>query len=151
MIRFENTIDIERSPADVFTYLADLEHASDWNWAITSSEKRTPGPVRVGTQFRQTRSVPQPGVEVIEIVGLEPGRRIEVAGRLGPFAARLSYELTATVAGTRLANRVELEPPVPLGPLRGVLGGRIRASVAENLDVLRRLLEDQRLVSVPSA
>jgi hypothetical protein len=51
------------------------------------------------------------------------------------------YELEPTAHGTRLTNRVELDPRVPLGPLSGLVGGRIRSSVAENLGVLRGRLE----------
>jgi len=141
MIRFENTIDIELQTDRVYAYIADLGHTPEWNRAITSSEKVTPGPIGIGTQYRQSRSVPRPAVEVIEITGLEQGRRVEVAGTLGPFRARLSYEFVATPIGTRLTNRVELEPPVPLGPFGDLLGGRVRTSVAENLQVLKRLLE----------
>lgn len=141
MITFVNTIDIDRHPSDVYEYLADLEHTPEWNWAITSSEKITPGAVGIGTQYRQTRSVARSGVEVIEITGLEPGRRIDVAGTLGPFRARLSYEFMASPTGTRLTNKVKLEPRVPLGPFGNVLGGRVRAAVGENLLVLKQLLE----------
>lgn len=141
MITFDNTIDIDRQPGDVYEYLADLEHTPEWNWAITSSEKITAGPVAIGTQYRQTRSVPRQGIEVIEITGLEPGRRIDLAGTLGPFRSRLSYEFAARPTGTRLTNKVELEPRVPLGPFGNVLGGRIRAAVGENLLVLKQLME----------
>jgi Polyketide cyclase / dehydrase and lipid transport len=141
MISFENTVDIAREPVDVYAYLADLEHTPEWNWAIASTTKVTPGPVAVGTRYRQLRTAPRRAVETIEITGLSESRRIEVAGRLGPFDARLSYQLADVPSGTRLTNRVELDAPIPLGPLTGVLGGRIRDAVAENLDVLRGRLE----------
>jgi hypothetical protein len=143
MISFANTIDIDCEPADVYAYIADLEHTPEWNWAITSSGKITPGPVAIGTQYRQTRSAPRAAVEVIEITGLEEGRRADVAGTLGPFRARLVYELVASPTGTRLTNTVELDPPVPLGPFGAMLGSRVRTSVAENLNVLKQLLEGQ--------
>jgi 3',5'-cyclic AMP phosphodiesterase CpdA len=141
MISFDNAIDIARAPDDVYAYLADLEHTPEWNWAITRTEKVTPGPAGIGTRYRQTRSVPRPAVEFIEISDLHPGRSIDVAGLLGPFRARLSYEVAATPVGTRLTNRVQLSTPLPLGPLGDVLGSRVKASVAENLNVLRELLE----------
>jgi hypothetical protein len=141
MIRFTNSIDISRPTDSVYAYLADLEHTPEWNWAISNAEKVTPGPVGVGTQYRFSRTTPRPGTEIVEITGLSPGRRIEVAGRLGPFAARLVYELADMPSGVRLTNSVELEPPVPLGPIGDVFGGRIRRSVAENLGKLKRVLE----------
>src|SRR5712691_5056086 len=115
MIRFANTIDIDRQPDDVYAFLADLEHTPEWNWAITGTQKITPGPVGVGTRYRQERSVPSPAIEMIEVTGIDAPRRIEVEGRVGPFDARLTYELVAASSGTRLANTAELDPPVPLG------------------------------------
>jgi Polyketide cyclase / dehydrase and lipid transport len=141
MIDFDNTIDIARAPDEVYAYLVDLEHTPEWNWAITSTQKVTPGPVGIGTRFRQTRSVPKPAVEFIEISALDPGQSIEIAGVLGPFQARLTYELWPSPVGTRLVNRVELSPPVPLGPVGGLLRKRVGSSVSENLEVLKQRLE----------
>jgi hypothetical protein len=31
MISFANTIDIDREPADVYAYIAELEHTPEWN------------------------------------------------------------------------------------------------------------------------
>ena len=141
MIRFANTIDIGREASDVYRYIVELEHTPEWNWAVTSTTKVTPGPIRIGSRYRQTRSVPRPGVETLEITGLEPLRRIEIAGRIGPFDARLTYELAPIHLGTRLTNSAELEAPAPLGFVGGLVGGRIRDSVAENLGVLKAVLE----------
>ena len=144
MIRFSNTIDIARTPAEVFSYLADLEHTPDWNWAITSTHKVSPGPVAVGSRFRQTRSVPRPAVEMLEVTRLDADRRIEIVGDLASFPAHLTYELSPAPRGTRLTNSVEIDPQGPLGILGSLLTGRVRASVAENLRVLRTLLEGAR-------
>ncbi|MDQ2935598.1 MAG: SRPBCC family protein [Chloroflexota bacterium] len=141
MIRFSNTVDIARQPAEVFAYLADLEHTPAWNGAISSTRKLSPGPVDVGTRYQQTRSVPRPGVEMLEVTGFEPDRRIEVVGNLGPFRAHLTYELSPKASGTRLTNSVELDPTGVISMIGGLFSGRIRASVAENLGVLRILLE----------
>lgn len=147
MIRFANTVDIDREPEAVYAYLADLEHTSEWNPAITSSQKVTPGPIGIGTRYRQARSAPTPGVEMLEITGLEAPRRIEVIGKVGWFNARLSYELTSTSSGTRLTNTAELESPLPLTFVGNIFGSRIKASVAENLGVLKTLLEGSRGVA----
>ena len=52
-------------------------------------------------------------------------------------------DLADAPMGTRLINSVELEPPVPLGPLGGLLGRRIQGSAAENLRVLKDVLEER--------
>lgn len=38
-MHFENTLEIARDPRVVYTYLADLEHTPEWNWAITSTRR----------------------------------------------------------------------------------------------------------------
>lgn len=141
MISFSTTIEIARQPAEVFAYLADLEHIPDWNWAISDTKKINPGQVGVGSRYRQTRSVPRPTVEELEVTRLDPDRRIEIVGDLASFRAHLTYELSPSVEGTAVTNSVELDPPGALGLLGGLLAGRIQASVAENLAVLRSLLE----------
>lgn len=141
MISFTNTIHINRKSKDVYAYLSDLEHTPEWNWAITETRKTTPGPTKVGTQYTQTRSVPQPSTEVLEIAGLEPDRRIEVRGTLAQFTARLSYDLAPTVDGTKLTNTVDLEPQGSLRLIAPILGGRIKRAVADNLNVLKTQLE----------
>ncbi len=48
----ENTIEIARSPEDVFDYLSDQGNEAQWNPDCLSMEKLTDGPVGVGTRFR---------------------------------------------------------------------------------------------------
>jgi uncharacterized protein YndB with AHSA1/START domain len=141
MITFTNTIDIAADSNVVFGYLVDLEHVPEWNWAIDRTEKLTPGSARVGSRYRQSRKVPRPSVETIEIISLDPDRSFEIAGALGPFQSRLSYEIEPIDGGTRVTNDVELDLPIPIGPLSDVLGARVRRAVAENLTVLKNLLE----------
>jgi hypothetical protein len=69
-------------------------------------------------------------------------------GILASFRAHLTYELSPTATGIRLTNSVELDSRGPLGLFGGLLTGRIQASVAENLGVLRTVLE-KREVSTP--
>jgi len=141
MISFTNTIHIDRSAAEVFAYLSDLEHTPEWNWAITKTSKITPGPIAVGTRYQQNRSVPRHATEFLEIAGLDPNRLIEIEGTLAELAARLSYRLEATDKGTEVINRVELEPAGALRLIAPVLGSRIKGSVADNLSELKARLE----------
>lgn len=140
MIEFINTVDIARDPDAVYAYLADLERVPEWNWAIAASTLASGHPASLGARYQFTRSTPRPGTEIVEIIGLEPDRKVVIAGRLGPFGAKLVYELERIPSGTRVTNRVTLRSP-PLGPLGDILGGPVRASVADNLDVLRTRLE----------
>ena len=140
-IRFDNSIDIDVDRSRVFAYLVDIEHTPEWNWAIASSTKLTPGAAGVGTRFRLERTAPQRAIEELEITALRPDEQLHVAGRLGPFDVRLSYDLHDLPSGTRLVNSVELDPTIPLGLLGGIVADRIRGAVAENLTALKGVLE----------
>jgi hypothetical protein len=141
MITFTNTIAIDRSVGDVFAYLADLEHVPEWNWAITSTEQVTAGEPEVGTRYLQTRSAPRPATEELEIDVLESYERIEVVGTLAEIPVRLSYELDQVESGTRLTNRVDLQPRGAARFATHVLSGRIESAVAHNLGQLKVRLE----------
>jgi hypothetical protein len=53
-MNFANTVVIRRSPHDVFEFLAEFENVPKWNYAIIESHKTSPGPVDVGTTYRQS-------------------------------------------------------------------------------------------------
>lgn len=149
MISFTNIVDIDRTAADVYAYLSDLEHTPDWNWAITKTRKTTPGPIQVGTRYRQTRTVPGPATEDLEITTLEPDSHIGIKGTLAHFSARLDYHLDQRDGYTELTNSVTLETNGALALAAPVLGPRIKKAVDNNLAVLKTRLESpsQRPVS----
>jgi len=141
MIKFTNIVEINRPSREVFEYVSDLENTARWNWAIDSTRKISSGPIGIGTEYRQTRSVPQEATETLRITSYEPTRLVAVEGTLGPFPARLTYEFTGNGSDTTLTNAVELDPPPAFRIAGPLLSRRIRSSVAENLTVLKELLE----------
>jgi hypothetical protein len=146
MASFENTVTIRRPVAEVFAFLADFENVPAWNYAIVETRKVSPGPVGVGTTYRQVRSVTSRSEEDFEVTVFEPASRLEVQGQLGPFRARLRYTLEPVADGTRLTNAVQLQGPGLLSMVVPLATSRVKRAVAANLDTLRELLErdDQR-------
>ena len=141
MINFSNTIHIDQPVDEVYAYLSDLEHTPEWNWAITETHKTTPGPATIGTRYRQTRRVPQPGTEILEITALKTNQLIEAQGTLARFSAHLSYHLDEQNAGTELTNTVNLETNGALRMFAPALGRQIKRAVADNLIELKSRLE----------
>jgi carbon monoxide dehydrogenase subunit G len=141
MIDFTNTISIERPISDVFSYLSDLEHIPEWNWAIAETTKITPGPTTVGTRYRQTRATPRPATEMLEITELDPHGRIEVRGVLADMPAHLTYVLEEQGSGTVLTNAVSLDAEGPVRLLAPLFSRRISQAVASNLNDLKARLE----------
>lgn len=142
MVTFENTVTIRRSVEDVFTFLADFENVPIWNHAIMETRKMSTGAVAIGTTYRQTRSLPTRTEETFTVTAHEPVKRLAVAGNIGPFRARISYELAPTVNGAELTNTVDLKPSSHLLRLAvPIVVPKIKEAVAGNLDALKSILE----------
>lgn len=141
MASFTNVVEINRPAHDVFAFLADLENVPRWNYAITETRKTSPGEVGVGATYEQTRSSPTPSREHLTIIAFEPDRHLTVEGTLARYPARLQYTVDEHDGATRLTNTVDLELTGAARLLGGVAAGRIRSAVAENLEVLKTLLE----------
>jgi uncharacterized protein YndB with AHSA1/START domain len=140
-MKFTNTITIDRPPATVFAYLANLENLPQWNYALAETRQLTPGPPAVGTRYRQTRTIPVHTEESLEITELTPNRNLTVQGTLNSLPAKLTYTLTPDDRGTTLTNTVDLHPPRPLNLLAPIALSRIKSAVAANLAALKQLLE----------
>jgi uncharacterized protein YndB with AHSA1/START domain len=142
MATFQNTLTIQRSVQDVFAFLTDFENIPRWNYAILQTNKTSPGPVGVGTTYRQIRSIPRRSEEGFEVTAFEPPSRLQIHGDIGPFTATISYLLAPMGDGTRLTNTVDLQPASgALWLLAPLAASRVKTAVAANLDTLKQLLE----------
>ena len=103
-------VTIRRALEDVFAFLADFENVSTWNYAVVETKKTSPGPVGVGTTYRQILSIPDRSEEGFKVTAFEPTSRLEVHGDIGSFVATIGYRLMPTGDGTRLTNVVDLKP-----------------------------------------
>ena len=122
-----------------------FENIPRWNYAISRTTKLTPGPLRVGTEYEQLRSIPRPGSERFAVVAMEAPSLLEIDGQLGPFEARVAYTLHAVgPSRTVLVNDVTLALPGALSVLSPLLARQVGSAVAANLKVLRALLESSR-------
>ena len=149
-MQFENTVTIRRPAEDVFVFLADFENVPSWNHAIQSITKTSPGPVGVGSTYRQIRSEPSRSEDGFEVTVFEPTRRLAIDGEIGPFHARVDYRLEPIEgATTRLINGVELRPSSAVSKVLAPFArSRVKAGVAENLDTLKQILETDPRPSV---
>jgi hypothetical protein len=145
MASFENTVTIARPVEEVFAYLADARNLPQWNYAIEQTRKISPGPVGVGTVYRQTRTLPSRSQEDFEIVLFQPPGQLALDGTFGPFRAQASYLLEPAASGTKLTNKWDLQPASPSLRLFGPLAiPKVKSAVAENLRTLKRILENIR-------
>lgn len=138
MLKFENTIRIERPVEEVFEFLSDFENVPKWNYYVLQVEKLTPGPTGLGTKYHQVRKTDE---QTFAIEEYEPNRRLSV--KTTPESSpnlEMRFILEADGTGTRLLDQWKLETGQP-ALLEKLAGGKVKSAVAQNLSKLKRLLE----------
>jgi uncharacterized membrane protein len=104
------TVEIARSPADVFAYLDDLTRHGEWQEQIVESKVETEGPTRVGTRVRQTRHVPGGNrTFTYEITEHDPPRRAAWRTLDGPIRPVGSVTVDPVGDGGRSRLTLELD------------------------------------------
>jgi uncharacterized protein YndB with AHSA1/START domain len=140
-VHFSNQITIRRPVHEVFEFVADPENIPKWNYAIEETRKSSDGPVGVGTTYRQVRTIPSRSEESLEVAELVPDERFAISGGLGPLEGTLTYELEDVDGSTKLTNTADLEARGLLKLAAPIAVGRIRDAVAQNLGILKGILE----------
>src|SRR5438270_9494056 len=102
------SIEIARSPEDVFAYIDDMSRHGEWQDAIVSTKVETEGPTRVGTRVTDTRKVPGgPRDITYEITEHDPPRRTSFRGLNGPV--RPEGTVTVEPVGDGSSSKVTIE------------------------------------------
>jgi uncharacterized protein YndB with AHSA1/START domain len=103
------SIEISRSPDDVFAYVTDPTRLPEWQASVTSAES-SDTPVRVGTTARVTRRVGKREVtQMAEIADLAPPTRWAVRGLDGPVRGNVNGTIDPLDNGTRSRVTIELD------------------------------------------
>lgn len=80
------SVEISRSPEDVFTYLDDLSRHGEWQESIVSIRVDTEGPTRVGSRATETRRIGNRDQTVsYEMTEHDPPRAFAFRGINGPI------------------------------------------------------------------
>jgi uncharacterized protein YndB with AHSA1/START domain len=80
------SVEISRTPEDVFAYLDQLERHGEWQTSILSVDRETEGPTRVGTRATELRKVPGGKQRLTyEMTAHEPPRLASFRGLNGPI------------------------------------------------------------------
>lgn len=137
------TVEIRRSPAEVFAFLSEGENDRRWRSGVLDIRRKS-GQGR-GAIYEQGvkgpfgRRVPAD----YEITAYEPDRRIGFRAIAGPVRPEGSYELTPADGGTRVTFALRAEPRGLAKLMSPMVAKTMRAEVAQ-LDRLRAVLEDWR-------
>ena len=104
------TVEIARSPQDVFAYIDQLDRHGEWQDQIVNVKVDTEGPTRVGTRATETRRVPGgPRQFTYEITEHDPPRRASFKVLNGPVRPVGSISVEPAGDGSRSRVTLELE------------------------------------------
>jgi uncharacterized protein YndB with AHSA1/START domain len=139
MTVIKTTVDIDRTPEDVFDYLVDLTNELEWNPRVESMEKITEGPVGVGTQYRAKWK--GMGSMIMECTDYDrPRGRSFIIG--GPVGTDLDISLTPTPEGTTtLMSRAHPRPKGLFALISPIVVLMTRRAIKTSLENGKQALE----------
>jgi len=141
-VRSALTIEIERSPADVFAYLADVSHLTEWQSGVHSAAIEGGGEARVGARVRESRTLlGKEHATTLEIVELDPPRLFTLKALDGPALITVRHELEPSGDGTELTVVVEGEVKHLPGFALGLAARGAERQFRKDVERLKRVLE----------
>ena len=141
MIEMQRELSTDASPAAVFAYLADFTTTEQWDPG-TVRTVRICGDGGVGTRYANTsRFAGRTSDLVYEVIGLTPGRSIELRGENPSLVAHDTITVTAHPSGRSLVTyQVQFEFQGPLRWAEPLLRLAVARLLDKGADGLRREL-----------
>ncbi|MGW0396170.1 SRPBCC family protein [Streptomyces sp. NPDC003042] len=108
MSAIRETIEISRSPAEVYSYVTDATHLPEWQDSAVSATPLGDAPVHVGSRVKVTRRIGRREFRTtMEVRELDPPRSWHLHGVDGPVRPDLHGTIEPLDDGTR--SRVTLD------------------------------------------
>ena len=142
-VRVEESIQIDRAPAEVWKAIADYGFDAEWRKGLTDMTPDPPGGPRVGTKVHEVvRNSGRDYVAdtVVTEVDQETSYRFAGAGSVGGLSGARSVA-TDGASGSIFTYEIELEPRGGMRLLRPFLGPMVRSGLKKDLASLKSLLE----------
>jgi uncharacterized protein YndB with AHSA1/START domain len=130
----------------VFQLFTDIEHGPAHVSDIKNIEMLTPGPVRLGTRWRETRDLV--GVKdsaEMEITSFERNHTYTITHHKAGVQMATTFWFEAVSGGTNVSIEFELEsggvPPGLLAPLGWAIEGKVKQVLSHDLSDLKHAVE----------
>ncbi len=104
----EFSVEIERTPDEVFRFVEDPSNDPIWRSGISDARQTSEGPRGVGTTGEEVyRVAGRDNPSSWKITVHDPGQRVEYVSTSGPFEYRGVWLYAATDSGTRLTVSID--------------------------------------------
>ena len=110
MAAIVRSVEIARSPEEIFAYIDQLDRHGEWQDSIVSAKVDTDGPIRVGTRATEVRKVPGGTREIsYEITAHDPPRTASFRGINGPVRPVGTVTVEPAGSGSRVTLELDFE------------------------------------------
>ena len=137
-VEIVNTVQINKSPYEVFDYISDMRNELKWTPDVQYMEKKSAGPVEVGTVFRAKWH--KSDTIDVTITQYYPPYSVTFQNG-GPLEVTLLLQLFKTGEQTKLESRFTAIPHGFLRAIFPVVKSQIKAREKENMINLKKALE----------
>ena len=133
---------VDRPIKDVFGFVSNLNNMSKWNSAVVSLQQVTPGAVGVGTKFKSVGEMMGRRIEgEVQVTSYEPDTKTGFQMNAGPMQINVTISFKPVGTGTKISLNAQGNPAGVFKLAEGVMQGRIKSMMEENLARLKSVLE----------
>jgi hypothetical protein len=146
-IRVEESVEIARPPAEVWSAIADYGFDREWRKGLSDMTPDPPGPPAPGTKVHEVvRSSGRDYVADTRVTQVDPGvsYRFAGSGTIGGLQGGRSVRPGEAGTGAVFTYTIQLQPTGGMRLLGPLLGPIVRSGLKKDLQKLRALLEDDR-------
>ena len=142
LVRAELTIEVSRTPEDVFDYLTDVSNLPVWQSGVHSAQIEDGGEPRVGARIRESRHMLGRELNTtLEITEYDAPRVFSLRALDSPVPFIVRHELEAHDGGTRLTVTGVGDAGLLPGFAAGIMARRAEKQFRRDFERLKRLLE----------
>jgi len=135
---------IDKPVKDVFAFVTNPNNMSKWNSAVVSMQQITPGPVGMGTKFKNVGEMLGRRIEgEMQVVAFEPDTKYGFQMNAGPMQVNVILTFKTVGTGTKLNLNAQGNPAGVFKLAEGVMQGRVKSMMEENLARLKSVLEKE--------
>lgn len=141
----QTSIDADRDR--VASYAMDPNNDPVWISGISEAEMITPPPLQVGSQVRRVAHFLGRRIDyVLEVVALDPDRRIAMRSVKAPFPMEVEYEFETEGDATRARIHIGGDAGVMYRVAGPILSRSVKRSISKDLRNLKRIIESQKSI-----